>query len=155
MVVKYVKDFEFPSDKGFTGSAGKMPTRGMGSMTAAEATQADGAAYLMGRDKLRGMGAVTNDEAAQVRRKKLVGAPSLADLKALSAAKAAARMSPEDRFLSGREKLRGMGAVTNAEAKGDYAKGGAAKKSPVVKNPKKAMGGMMHGGYAKGGKPRC
>ena len=92
-------------------------------------------------------------------------------------------MSPADRFLSGREKLRGkgMGAITHAEAAqaattpvitpvqrramnnetmmggkpGDYAKGGAAKKSSVVKNPKKAMGGMMHSGYAKGGKPRC
>ena len=120
MVMKYVKDFEFPSDKGFTGSAGKMP--------------------------MRGVGAVTNAEAAQVRRKKLVGAPSLADLKALGAAKAAARMSPAERnqidaamanramtgvlgkgygamtnaerFLSGREKLKGMGSSTKLKGMG-------------------------------------
>ena len=170
MVMKYVKDFEFPSDKGFTGSAGKMP--------------------------MRGVGAVTNAEAAQVRRKKLVGAPSLADLKALGAAKAAARMSPAERnqidaamanramtgvlgkgygamtnaerFLSGREKLKGMGSSTKLKGMGSSTKlkgvgsptasevGRAASKMDpnVMGEGVGPLSGRKLGGYTKGGKVR-
>ena len=178
MVMKYVKDFEFPSDKGFTGSAGKMP--------------------------MRGVGAVTNAEAAQVRRKKLVGAPSLADLKALGAAKAAARMSPAERnqidaamanramtgvlgkgygamtnaerFLSGREKLKGMGSSTELKGMGSSTKlkgmgsstklkgmgstasevGRAASKMDpnVMGEGVGPLSGRKLGGYTKGGKVR-
>ena len=179
MVMKYVKDFEFPSDKGFTGSAGKMP--------------------------MRGVGAVTNAEAAQVRRKKLVGAPSLADLKALGAAKAAARMSPAERnqidaamanramtgvlgkgygamtnaerFLSGREKLKGMGSSTELKGMGSSTKlkgmGSSTKLkgvgSPTASEVGRAaskmdpnvmgegvgpLSGRKLGGYTKGGKVR-
>jgi hypothetical protein len=62
-------------------------------------------------------------------------------------------MTNAERFLSGREKLRGMGAVTDAEAKGGtmsgYAKGGAAKGAPKSLSVMIAVGSGKAPPFAK------
>lgn len=150
MVVKYVKEFKFPSDKGFTGSAGKMSMRHGGAMVAAPKASSK--------------------------------APTRAQFDTMMTKRKSAMtpmITPVQRRAMNNETMMGS-------KPGDYAKGGAAKKSSMVKNPKKAMGvalraialseafdagmksktpvkkamggmmhgGMMHDGYAKGGKSR-
>ena len=139
-MVKYVKEFEFPSHKGFTGSAGKM-----------SGGYAKGGATKAAPKGLSVMIAVGPKR------------PAPSSKKSMSPMMALPMGLKKGGDVNGK-----VGVVMKEFGKGDLHSGSS--KGPLVKNPKqamaialseahdagakspvkKAMGGMMHG-YAKGG----